>query len=103
MIAFVFMLVFFNIYRYHGREAVVISALQVEKYPITTPGPFPMSPPSHARASLQMIQPVSVRGPATEADSPKAGFGYSNGSPCYRNSPRPHSSSPKLKLRSQFH
>lgn len=26
--------------RYHNREAVVISALQVEKHPLTTPGPY---------------------------------------------------------------
>lgn len=32
------------IYRYYNREAVVISALQVEKHPITTPGPLSMSP-----------------------------------------------------------
>ncbi|CAK1588441.1 unnamed protein product [Parnassius mnemosyne] len=30
--------------KYYNREAVVISALQVEKHPITTPGPFSMSP-----------------------------------------------------------
>lgn len=29
-----------NLFRYHNREAVVISALQVEKHPLTTPGPF---------------------------------------------------------------
>lgn len=31
--------------RYYNREAVVISALQVEKYPVTMPGPF-VTPPS---------------------------------------------------------
>ena len=32
--------------RYHNREAVVISALQVKKYPLATPGPFgTMTPP----------------------------------------------------------
>lgn len=31
-------------FRYYNREAVVISALQVEKHPITTPGPLTMSP-----------------------------------------------------------
>ncbi|XP_050684091.1 uncharacterized protein LOC126978994 isoform X2 [Leptidea sinapis] len=30
--------------KYYNREAVVISALQVEKHPITTPGPLSMSP-----------------------------------------------------------
>ncbi|KAL4717730.1 hypothetical protein ACJJTC_000879 [Scirpophaga incertulas] len=30
--------------KYYNREAVVISALQVEKHPITTPGPVTMSP-----------------------------------------------------------
>ncbi|XP_032526950.2 uncharacterized protein LOC116777493 isoform X2 [Danaus plexippus] len=32
--------------KYYNREAVVISALQVEKHPITTPGPLTMSPSS---------------------------------------------------------
>lgn len=36
--------------RYHNREAVVISALQVEKHPLTTPGPY--TPPIQ-RASFQ--------------------------------------------------
>lgn len=31
-------------FRYYNREAVVISALQVEKHPITTPGPLTASP-----------------------------------------------------------
>lgn len=35
--------------RYYNREAVVISALQVEKHPITTPGPLTMSPCAAAR------------------------------------------------------
>lgn len=35
--------------RYYNREAVVISALQVEKHPLTTPGPF--TPPV-SRASF---------------------------------------------------
>ncbi|XP_034839799.1 uncharacterized protein [Maniola hyperantus] len=30
--------------KYYNREAVVVSALQVEKHPITTPGPLTMSP-----------------------------------------------------------
>ncbi|XP_041987529.1 uncharacterized protein LOC121739239 isoform X2 [Aricia agestis] len=33
--------------KYYNREAVVISALQVEKHPITTPGPLSMSPSVH--------------------------------------------------------
>ncbi|KAJ0183957.1 hypothetical protein K1T71_000380 [Dendrolimus kikuchii] len=32
--------------KYYNREAVVISALQVEKHPITTPGPLAMTPPA---------------------------------------------------------
>ncbi|XP_073957244.1 uncharacterized protein isoform X2 [Choristoneura fumiferana] len=35
--------------KYYNREAVVISALQVEKHPITTPGPLTMSPCAAAR------------------------------------------------------
>lgn len=34
-----------NIQRYHNREAVVISALQVEKHPTHTPGPNTPPPP----------------------------------------------------------
>lgn len=36
---------FFSLYRYYNREAVVISALQVEKYPVIMPGPY-VTPPS---------------------------------------------------------
>lgn len=39
-------LLIFYFVRYYNREAVVISALQVEKHPITTPGPLTMSPSS---------------------------------------------------------
>lgn len=38
--------------RYHNREAVVISALQVEKHPLTTPGPFATPPPPGRHATL---------------------------------------------------
>lgn len=37
-------IIYFLDLRYYNREAVVISALQVEKHPITTPGPLTMSP-----------------------------------------------------------
>lgn len=96
-----------NNFRYHGREAVVISALQVEKHPITTPGPFTTPPPARniypgLHSSLQMTPPLGIRSysrgvsPVTRfgstiTDSPRIGDNF-------RNSTRPHSS-PKLKLR----
>jgi hypothetical protein len=39
-----------KIIRYHNREAVVISALQVEKNPLATPGPF--TPPVQRHQSF---------------------------------------------------
>ncbi|XP_060520463.1 uncharacterized protein LOC132698433 isoform X2 [Cylas formicarius] len=71
--------------KYLNREALVISALQVEKYPITTPGPFSTPPPQRNfwRSGSPALKGV--------AGSPRVGEGF-------RNSPRPHSS-PKLKLR----
>ncbi|KAL1131062.1 hypothetical protein AAG570_012299, partial [Ranatra chinensis] len=37
------------LFRYHGREAVVVSALQVEKHPVATPGPFSQPPPPRSQ------------------------------------------------------
>ncbi|XP_054290721.1 uncharacterized protein LOC129005751 isoform X3 [Macrosteles quadrilineatus] len=71
--------------KYHNREAVVMSALQVEKHPLTTPGPY--TPPMGAR-TLPGVGLYAVTPPST----PRAGFLPP------RLSPRPHSS-PKMKLR----
>lgn len=88
--------------RYHNREAVIISALQVEKHPLTTPGPY-ATPPMLQRNFTNGVGSVvldysSVLGRATSCAS---GSLY-NGSPKidngYRQSPKPHSS-PKMKLR----
>ncbi|XP_035431855.1 uncharacterized protein LOC118263769 isoform X4 [Spodoptera frugiperda] len=50
--------------KYYNREAVVISALQVEKHPITTPGPLTMSPSAvrlqkSAPGSPSLLRPAS--------------------------------------------
>ncbi|KYB28296.1 hypothetical protein TcasGA2_TC032637 [Tribolium castaneum] len=96
--------------KYHNREALVISALQVEKNPITTPGPFATPPPQRnihhpGVHALQMTPPLGLR-PSSRGGSPvlRPGSGGTNssGSPrvgdAFKGSPRPHSS-PKLKLR----
>lgn len=99
--------------RYHNREAVVISALQVEKHPLTTPGPYSTPPPPRhplaAKNSLSSMTPPPmgrfeihssrnsspIPRPASCASgnygSPRIGEGF-------RCSPKPHSS-PKMKLR----
>ncbi|XP_017780468.1 PREDICTED: uncharacterized protein LOC108565477 isoform X2 [Nicrophorus vespilloides] len=89
--------------KYHNREAVVISALQVEKHPIATPGPFATPPPTRsANAPLYMSTPPLGLRSYSRTSSPilKTCSSIANNSVCeaYRNSPRPHSS-PKLKLR----
>ncbi|XP_024085586.1 uncharacterized protein LOC112128050, partial [Cimex lectularius] len=58
------------IHRYHGREAVVVSALQVEKHPVSTPGPF--TPPP---ARLQ-TRPSIVSRPQPKPHSPKMKLRY---------------------------
>ncbi|PSN52977.1 hypothetical protein C0J52_01127 [Blattella germanica] len=91
--------------KYHNREALVMSALQVEKYPISTPGPY-ATPPLQGRhfyapaiggfSALQMTPPLGVRdSPRTGSPIPRPGSGASGsyiGSPrfgdVYR---RPHS------------
>lgn len=100
--------------RYYNREAVVISALQVEKHPLTTPGPFSTPPlPRHPLGKkpslITMTPPMSrfeahtsrtasplPQRPASScasafSGSPRVGEGF-------RSSPKPHSS-PKMKLR----
>ncbi|XP_050423277.1 uncharacterized protein LOC126835030 [Adelges cooleyi] len=61
--------------KYHNREAVVISALQVEKHPIATPGPY--TPPPINRHYMSQT----------------------NQSPTTSPSPKPVHYSPKMKLR----
>ncbi|KAJ9583322.1 hypothetical protein L9F63_022339 [Diploptera punctata] len=92
--------------KYHNREAVVMSALQVEKHPISTPGPY-ATPPLQGRhfhaPALQMTPPLGIYDSSrTGSPIPRPGSGASGsyiGSPrigdVYR---RPHSS-PKMKLR----
>ncbi|XP_031346407.1 uncharacterized protein LOC116173210 isoform X2 [Photinus pyralis] len=93
--------IFLNIFRYHNREALVISALQVEKHPITTPGPFTTPPPvrniqTNNYAHLQMTPPLGLRF-CSRGGSPILRSGSGGSNETYRNSPKPHS--PKLKLR----
>ncbi|KAJ6632623.1 hypothetical protein Bhyg_16657 [Pseudolycoriella hygida] len=100
--------------KYYNREAVVISALQVEKHPITTPGPFSTPPPPGRHIMTQMgvnslitMTPPMGRFDATSRTGspiPRPGSCASGsyGSPRvgegFRSSPKPHSS-PKMKLR----
>ncbi|KFB51500.1 AGAP006574-PA-like protein [Anopheles sinensis] len=111
--------------KYYNREAVVISALQVEKHPLTTPGPYSTPPlghrPFHNTAmgvvsAFQMTPVLSGRSemsssrtgspvprPASGASgSYYGGYGSPRNGPMdgtgYRSSPKPHSS-PKMKLR----
>lgn len=98
--------------RYYNREAVVISALQVEKHPLTTPGPFATPPPprhvlAKKHSTITMTPPMSrievhsrTASPLTARAGSYASVSY--GSPRFgdgiRSSPKPHSS-PKMKLR----
>ncbi|XP_037905515.1 uncharacterized protein LOC119648092 isoform X2 [Hermetia illucens] len=93
--------------KYYNREAVVISALQVEKHPVTMPGPFATPPAQrhlfHSNSSVFQMTPPSRRFDPmlSRTASPAPGRLGSivsglYGSPRY--SPKPHSS-PKMKLR----
>uniref|UniRef100_A0A182LW38 WW domain-containing protein n=1 Tax=Anopheles culicifacies TaxID=139723 RepID=A0A182LW38_9DIPT len=113
--------------KYYNREAVVISALQVEKHPLTTPGPYSTPPLGHrpfhntAMGVVSAFQMTPVLGGRSEISSSRTGspvprpasgasgsyaggYGAGYGSPRngpgdgYRSSPKPHSS-PKMKLR----
>uniref|UniRef100_A0A182Y2M6 Uncharacterized protein n=1 Tax=Anopheles stephensi TaxID=30069 RepID=A0A182Y2M6_ANOST len=110
--------------KYYNREAVVISALQVEKHPLTTPGPYSTPPLGHrpfhntAMGVVSAFQMTPVLGggrsemsssrtgspvprPASGASGSYAGgYGSPRNGPAdgYRSSPKPHSS-PKMKLR----
>lgn len=73
-----------------------MSALQVEKHPITTPGPFSTPPPIKANSRFgHTNSPIPLRpgsgGSGSFVGSPRLGDQI-------KNSPRPHSS-PKMKLR----
>lgn len=105
--------------KYYNREAVVISALQVEKHPITTPGPLTMSP-TVARlqrgavgvySAMQLAKGVSVSTGSTHHLTPMTGTPYgspsllrpSSGASCFTRasdspSVRTHHS-PKMKLK----
>ncbi|XP_046682230.1 uncharacterized protein LOC124368835 isoform X3 [Homalodisca vitripennis] len=76
--------------KYHNREAVVISALQVEKHPLTMPGPY--TPPLGVRP-LPGVGLYAVTPPHTPRISPLPPRLGSVAA-----APRPHSS-PKMKLR----
>ncbi|XP_038115631.1 uncharacterized protein LOC6050161 isoform X5 [Culex quinquefasciatus] len=111
--------------KYYNREAVVISALQVEKHPLTTPGPYstPPLPQRHfhntAMGVVSAFQMTPVLGGRSEVSTSRTGspiprpascasgsyYGYpqhgsprSNGVDVRYSSPKPHSS-PKMKLR----
>ncbi|XP_023028119.2 uncharacterized protein isoform X1 [Leptinotarsa decemlineata] len=93
--------------KYNSREALVISALQVEKHPITTPGPFATPPPQRNIHQPPLMTPPLGFRVNSRGGSPifRPGSGSNStytGSPrigdSFHSSPRPHSS-PKLKLR----
>ncbi|XP_066148142.1 uncharacterized protein [Euwallacea fornicatus] len=75
--------------KYLHREALVISALQVEKHPITTPGPFSTPPP-------QRNIYINIKDTLSRAGSPYIGSRI--GTQGFRSAGNLHSS-PKLKLR----
>uniref|UniRef100_A0A8D9FHE0 Uncharacterized protein n=2 Tax=Cacopsylla melanoneura TaxID=428564 RepID=A0A8D9FHE0_9HEMI len=74
--------------KYHNREAVVISALQVEKHPICTPGPY--TPPPRGRRLFTSSTVTS-----SPSGSPRPNLWRSLTS---QSSPKPPHS-PKMKLR----
>ncbi|XP_059621075.1 uncharacterized protein LOC132264775 isoform X2 [Phlebotomus argentipes] len=99
--------------KYYNREAVVISALQVEKHPITTPGPYSTPPPTNRHfhntalgctAIFQMTPPLNrdfsrTGSPILRPGSCASGsYGSPRFGEAFRSSPKPHSS-PKMKLR----
>ncbi|XP_055715895.1 uncharacterized protein LOC129809810 isoform X2 [Phlebotomus papatasi] len=99
--------------KYYNREAVVISALQVEKHPITTPGPYSTPPPTNRHfhntalgcaAIFQMTPPLNrdfsrTGSPILRPGSCTSGsYGSPRFGENFRSSPKPHSS-PKMKLR----
>ncbi|KAK9871538.1 hypothetical protein WA026_012913 [Henosepilachna vigintioctopunctata] len=99
------------LFLFHNREVLVISALQVEKNPITTPGPFSTPPPQRNIHQSGIYAPLHMTSLGVQSYSRDASpilRGGSGPSSTYTGSPRigdgyrtsrPHSS-PKLKLRS---
>ncbi|XP_037933753.1 uncharacterized protein LOC119668350 [Teleopsis dalmanni] len=66
--------------KYYNREAVVISALQVEKHPVTMPGPF-VTPPAqrhlfHSNSAFHMTPPA--RRPDIAASHSRGLSGFNN-------------------------
>ncbi|KAF6201813.1 hypothetical protein GE061_004208 [Apolygus lucorum] len=59
--------------KYHGRDAVVVSALQVEKFPVATPGPY--TPPPARQQSVRVAPPLACR-PQPKPHSPKMKLRY---------------------------
>ncbi len=78
-----------NDHRYHQREAVVVSALQVEKHPLTTPGPY-SSPLVAAKHVIAQIAPSVPASPG------RLSFASSSRNFSPKKTPQ---SSPKMKLR----
>lgn len=76
-----------TVLRYYNREAVVISALQVEKHPITTPGPLTMSPSAvrlqkgapGLHSALQLAKGMSGSIPGSSHYSPMTGTPHGEG------------------------
>ncbi|XP_047524973.1 uncharacterized protein LOC125062835 isoform X5 [Pieris napi] len=75
--------------KYYNREAVVISALQVEKHPITTPGPLTASP---SASRLHKGSPLLLR-PTSGASS------YYGTTKSYEGGQTTKHQSPKMKLK----
>ncbi|XP_036335605.1 uncharacterized protein LOC118745997 isoform X1 [Rhagoletis pomonella] len=74
--------------KYYNREAVVISALQVEKHPVTMPGPY-VTPPAqrhlyHSNSAFHMTPPARRldKGIAARNVGPFAGLNGSAGVSC---------------------
>ena len=103
-----------QLFRYFNREALVISALQVEKHPMTTPSPYATPPPitrNFSNIAMGINTPVFRCNSRTTGGStitrPGSMFShyadsstYYNYSNTYRPSTQTDfSSSPRLKLR----
>ena len=92
-------------YRYHYREAVVVSALQVLKYPLTMPGPASVAtPPARHLPPSTYYVPSSLHAwseTMSDGRNSKLGGTFSTTSNTPMHSPlpnRPHHS-PKIKLK----
>lgn len=70
-----------KMWRYYNREAVVISALQVEKHPITTPGPYTPPPIRNFHAAATAATAVAAfqkTPPSFHRGSSTVGINYSH-------------------------